>query len=513
MLASCSPQKSAEKNKVLRVNISREPTCFDPRKVYDPSHQILISMLFEGLLKLNPDLSVSFAQACAYEITSDRLVYTFHLGEHSWSDKSLVKAEDFVETYLDLLDPKFPAPHANLLYDVLNAQEAKKGLVSRDQVGIKALDGQTIQITLKRPNPCFLQIVTSPYLVPVCRKKVRENPDWALESGSDYICNGAFSLSKWTPKAEIIFKKNRNYDGKYPAKIQEVHVSLVANEMSALHMYGNGYLDIIGTPFSQIPIPYLKDLKDRKSVVINPVSASLYISFNTTAAPFNNVHLRRALALSVNRKEIIEHVTLLDEEPALSPIPSILKQRKSAQWIRDADIEEAKSELQKALETISHKELRQLTLYFWPLEINYLVAQTLQQQWRQNLELEVEIEVIDFKSLLAKVADGSYKMAIFAWSADYADPISLLHRFRYAKDASNYSRWESEPFNELLDASAIEIDSDKRLDVLEAAEKLLVDEMPIAPLFHWNFSLLVQPEVKGFAMDPLGQIRFDQISF
>ena len=104
-------------------------------------------------------------------------------------------------------------------------------------------------------------------------------------------------------------------------------------------------------------------------------------------------------------------------------------------------------------------------------------------------------------------------MAIFAWSADYADPISLLHRFRFSKDAMNYSRWENERFSTLLDASALEANPAKRAAILQAAEKLLVEEMPIAPIFHWNFSLLIQPEIQGFAMDPLGNIRFDKLSF
>lgn len=508
-----SCQKMPEKNKTLRVNISREPTCLDPRKVFDPSHQMLMSMLFEGLFKLELDLSVSPAQAKSYEISDDRRIYTVHLGDHVWSNQTAVTADDFVQTYLDILNPAFPAPHANLLYDLLNAEEAKKGGVSMSEVGVRAIDAKTIQFELKHPNPCFLQILASPYLVPVCRSQEQKNPEWAISSGSSFVSNGAFSLSFWSPKTEIILKRNRNYSGKYPAKINGIQISLIANEMSALHMYGSGDLDILGTPFSQIPLPYLKDLKDAKSMVINPVSATLFIGFNTQSAPFNNVHFRKAFAMGSNRREIIDHITLLDEEPALSVVPPILKKRPTPHWFEDADVEMAKKEFELAMRELSEKDLKGLTLYFWPLEINYLIAQTLQQQWQRNLGIEVKIEVIDFRTLLSKIADGSYKMAIFIWSADYGDPISLLQRFRYSKDVSNYSRWENQKFSELLDASALERDPEKRFAILQEAERLLVEEMPVAPLFHWNFSLLIQPKVKGFAMDPLGNIRFDEISF
>ena len=508
-----SCQGTPEKNRSLRVNISREPTCFDPRKVFDPSHEMLMSMLFEGLLKLELDLTVSPAQAKQFEVSEDGLLYTFHLGKHVWSNQTPVVAGDFVQTYLDLLNPAFPAPHAHLLYDVLNAEEAKKGTLPLSDVGIREIDPRTLQIQLKRQNPSFLQILASPYLVPICREQEKENPDWALSSGPSFVCNGPFILSHWSPQTEIVLRRNRRYSGHYPAKIQEVQISLISNEMSALHMYGNGYLDILGTPFSQIPLPYLKDLKAKKALWIRPVSASLFIGFNTQAPPFNNVHFRRAIGHSINRRQIVDHITLLDEELGLSPIPSVLKKRPLPHRMKDANREKAQEELQKAREELSEADLKELTLYFWPMEVNYLVAQTLQQQWKEQLNLHIEIEVIDFKTLLAKIGDGSYKMAIFAWSADYGDPLSLLHRFRYSKDAMNYSRWENEKFSALLDASSLEKDGEKRGELLEQAETLLIEEMPLAPLFHWNFSLLVQPEVKGFAMDPLGHVRFDQISF
>ncbi len=509
MISSC--QKLPEKSKVLRVNISREPTCFDPRKVFDPSHQMLMSLLFEGLFKLELDLTVTCAQAQSYEISSDQLTYTFHLGAHVWSDKSPVTAHDYVQTFLDILSPQFPSPHSHLLYDILNAEEAKKGTAALSEAGIRALDPKTVEIRLKRPNPCFLQILASPYLVPICRRQEDKNPGWAMNP--NLISNGMFTLAAWVPKAEISLKRNRNYSGRFPAKINGIHISLIANEMSALHLYGNGFLDLLGAPLSQIPLPYLKDLKERESLVVNPVSASLFIGFNTQLAPFDNVHFRRALSLAIHRRDIIEHITLLDEEPGLCPIPSVLKLSPSSGSIPDGNEAEAKKELEIALQQIPKKSLKNLTLYFWSMEVNYLIAQTLQQQWRNVLDLEVKIEVIDFKSLLSKVKEGSYQMSIFAWSADYADPIALLHRFRYSHDALNYSRWENQRFSALLDSSAFETDPIKRAAILEAAEALLTEEMPIAPLFHWNFSLLIQPEVKGFAMDPLGHIHFDQLSF
>ncbi len=468
-------------------------------------------MLFEGLFRIDVDLNAIPAQVQTYEISDDRLIYTFHLKDHSWSDGSKVSASDFTETFLELLDPEFPTPHSSLLYDVLNAEEAKKGLVPLSSVGIKALDDSTLQIQLKKPTPAFLQILAAPSLCPVHRCQDKENPNWAVLGTQQLISNGHYSLEKWVPHSEIILKKNASYSGNFPAKIPRVHISLIANEMSALHMYGNGYLDILGSPLSHIPLPYLKGLKSQ--LTIQPVSASLYIGFNTMAGPFQNVHFRKALSLAINRSEIIEHITQLKEEPALSPIPSILK-GKSLSLIQDCDLKQAQIELAKAYELLSDEDKsKRLTLYFWPIELNYLIAQALQQQWKETLGIDIEIQSIDFKSLLSKVADASYCMAIFAWSADYGDPASLLHRFCNKDDSMNYPRWSHPSFIKALEEASFERDFEKRSAILQKAEGLLIDEMPIAPLFHWNFSLLINPELKGFAMDPLGRIHFENLHF
>jgi oligopeptide transport system substrate-binding protein len=499
--------------KVLRMNISREPTTLDPRKVFDPSHQALISMLFEGLTKLENDLTIVLAQADSIEISSDQLVYTIQLGNFFWSNGEPVTASDFEKTFLDLLNPQFPAPHAHLLYDVKGAQLAKKGEISLSEVAIAALDSKTLRIELERPNPSFLQILASPALVPVSRSALLTNPKWAESLEEGFVCNGPFIPALWNHHTELVVKKNPRYGGKIKPKLDAIHISMIDNETTALHMYATGHLDLLGTPFSQIPLPYLKDLKDQKSLSIHPVAASLFCGFNTTSYPFNNLFLRKAFSTAIDRKALIEHITLLNEEPGLSAIPSILKPKQKG-WIEDGNEKRAREYLNQALAEmeISLQELESITLYYWPMEVNYRIAQTLQHQWLETLGIEIKIEVIEFKSLLAKVEGETYQAALFAWSADYADPLSLLERFRLPTDAKNYCRWHSAAFNALLDSSSEEVDPDKRMALLEEAEGLLMADMPIAPLFHWNFSLLIQPRVKDFSMDPLGTVRFEKIS-
>ncbi len=499
-MASCQPNPALEmkkREKVLRVNISREPTTLDPRKVFDPSHQAVISMLYEGLTKLNPDLTTSLAQAESYEVSADRLIYVFRLGNHRWSDGSEVCASDFEKTFLDLVDPKFPTPHTHLLYCIKNAQECKRGNVSKECVGIRVLDVKTIEFTLERPCPFFLQILATPALVPY----------------SGDLFNGPFILDSWNRRVELKLRPNLQYSSK-KAHLDSIEITMIDNEISALHMYASEYLDIIGTPFSQIPLAHLKDLKDQNLLKIQPVAASLFCAFNTNSPLFQNANLRKSFATATNRREIIEHITLLDDEPGLGAVPSILKRGRSKTWIQDGDGEKAREYLSVALAelNLSIEDLPPITLYYWPFELNYRISQTLQQQWQNALGIHIQIEAIEFKSLLAKVAEGSYQIGIFAWTADYGDPLSLLDRFRLSSDPKNYSRWESAKFTELLDASSEITDPYQRLEILEEAEEVLMDEMAIAPLFHWSFPLLVQSHISGFSMNPLGTVRFEELS-
>ncbi len=513
LLSAChKPEVNVKNNKTLRINISREPGTLDPRKIFDPSHRAIASLLFEGLMKRGPKSSVRCAQAESVEISDDQLTYTFRLGDHLWSDGTAVTAFDFEKTLCDCLNPAFPSPQAHLLYDVINAQECKQGLTPLNTLGIQAIDAKTLQITLKHPNPCFLQILANNALSPICKAQEEKDPDWP--NNPLFVCNGPFVLSAWNRGVEIVLTRNPRYAGSVHPKIDAISVTMIDNEMSALHMYASGYIDILGTPFSQIPLSYIKELKKQKALHVQPVAASLYCGFNTTMYPFDNINLRKAFSTAINRREIIEHITMLGDEPALSAIPSLLKQGKSLPIIQDGNKAAALQYLHAALEQLGLEanKLPPITLYYWPFELNNKIAQTLQQQWLETLGIKVHIEMIDFKTLLTKVQDGSYQLAIFAWGAEYADPLSLLQQFRLPNDAKNYCRWRSNAFNALLDASALEPDLDKRLAILEQAERLLMDEMPIAPLFHWNFPLLIQPRVTGFSLDPLGSISLDNVS-
>jgi oligopeptide transport system substrate-binding protein len=510
-MGSCqNPTKPEERT--LRMNIYREPGTFDPRRQSDMTSDALLRMLYEGLTRVNSDASIEPAGAEAIEISEDRTIYTFHLTDCKWSNGEPITAFDYAQTWLDLLDPKFHAPNAHRLTPIKNAMLAKKGEVPLFEVGLSALNECTLVVELSSPFPGFLHLVGNSYLAPIYHKNEETYPNWYIEP-HHHVSNGPFHLTKWSKGIEIQMARNPHFRGKR-SNIDELHMTIINNDSSALHMFANGNLDLIGTTLSPIPLSYLKDLKERDALHTTPVAATHFISFNIHEFPFTNVNIRKAFATAINRKNISEYITQLDEEPALGAVPPILKKGRRPAWISDGNIDLAKEYLEKGIQElgITKSDLADLTFIYFSWEATTKIAQAVQQQWLECFGINVNLEAKDPKTAFAMTADGSYQFGMFLWQADYCDVSSLLERFRYAKEFKNYPHWHNPEFVRLLDASSLEIDPEKRLDILEAAEKILVDEMPIAPILHHTFAFMMQSKVEGFTLNPIGQIYFDEIS-
>ena len=222
-MMSCSPTQFSKptRSQSLRINLSKEPASLDPRKGNDMVASQIHFMLYEGLLRLNPDMSLSVAQAESYEISSDHKTYTFHLKNTVWSDGSPVTAYDFEKTWKSMLDPCFPSPDAYLLYPIKNAKPVKEGKLPLDQVAIHSKDVKTLVIELERPTPYFLQILASSVFLPVKTDKDQSMPNWATQP-EQIISNGPFTLKSWKFNQEMVFEKNPHYHR--ASQVQHVEV-------------------------------------------------------------------------------------------------------------------------------------------------------------------------------------------------------------------------------------------------------------------------------------------------
>lgn len=514
LFLSCSKMepKMSKKEQNLKVTIKMEPISLDPRKGNDLIASQLHFMLFEGLLKLNPDLTLSPAQAKSYDVSEDNKTYTFHLRGTTWSNGTPVTAYDFEKSWKSILNPVFPCPDAFLLFPIKNARLAKKGEVPLYQVGITSKDAKTLVVELEYPVPFFLQTVASSVLLPVNFQLDAKEPDWA-DSAKHFISNGPFILKDWKFNQEIVLEKNNLYREAKDVHLDHLSFEIMDNESTILYLYSSGHLDIVGSPISFIPSMIHHDAEKKKQLKFFPVATTKFLAFNTASFPFNNGNLRRAFSYAINRKDIVQYISQLNQKEALTVIPPALLPNQP-DLFNDADQEKAKEYLAKGLQElqIEPKDLNSITFMYVTSAVNQSIAQELQNVWSKVLGVDVNIENVEFKLLHDRSKKGEFSIGIFVWVADYSDPMNILERFQDKTSHRNYSKWHHEAYIQAI-SQAIQAPSPKAYhQKIKEAEQILIDEMPISCLFHDNYVFLIQPHVKGFAISPLGHIYFDRIS-
>lgn len=471
-------------------------------------------LLFDGLTRLDDDGKIAPSLAEKIEISADRLTYIFHLREAYWSDGSPITSWDFEKSWKDILRPDFPAMNAHLLYPIKNAEGAKMGKKSLAEVGITGTDAKTLEVTLEHPTPYFLELVAFCVFYPVNSEIDHSQPDWDQEIGKGFICSGPFCLKTWKRNNVIVLEKNPYYFREDQTIIQEISLCIVDSEMTSLQMFEKGQIDIIGQPLIPLPSDAIPELVKHSDLHIYPVPATTFCTFNVNQPPFHNVHIRKAFSYAINRRQIVQNITQLGEPPALGIIPPILKKRgRTKAFFHDADIESARKHFAQGLLElgITKAEFPKVKYFYSNADSHHKIAQALQQQWQEALGIQIELESIDRKILLHLLKTRNYQMAQGFWMAQYNDPMNIFERFKYKENVKNYSGWENPEFIRLLEDSSNVQTEEERYALLEKAERLFIDEMPLAPVFHWNAAYLAKPYVKTFGTAPIGNGLFDRV--
>ncbi len=496
---SCKDPISSQSTAQLRLVIPEDPVTLDPRKGSDSLSAHLQFMLFEGLVSLHPDGTVSPAQCHTITQSSDKKTYTFLLGHTKWSDGSPVTSYDFTRTWKTILSPDFPCSNAFLFYCIFNAEAAKNGRIPLTEVGIHAPDPYTLIVELEHPTPYFLELLSFCTFFPV-------------HSTDETLSNGPFILKKWTHQEELLFTKNPHYISSSKTLLNSIHISIVNSPLTALQMYENGEIDLIGDPFSTIPPDVLSQLSQTDSLQA-PVAATIFITFNTTKTPFSHKKLRKAFNLAIHREEILTHLLSPQETTAFSAIPPSLKKGNLTHFYKDNDIQKARKLFTEALEELhmSAKELENSLIYLYStLPPHGEIAQILQQQWLHAFGIRISLQNKESKSLLEHLQKKNYLFAQTTYRAQYLDPLSLLERFQYKENSKNYPSWENPLYQKLLQQSYLQ-EGIERLAILEQAEALLLEEIPIAPLFHLGLHYLKKPYLHNIQLSPSGGIFFERL--
>ncbi len=513
LFCNCSKPKHEEEKRSLKLNISHDIVTFDPRRGGDFTSSTIQFLLFEGLTKMTPYSLVSPALAETIDISEDRLVYTFHLRDSKWSNGSSVTAFDFAETWKDMLVPNFPCPNAHLLYPIKNAENAKRGLISDRYIGIRALDHKTLEVRLEHPTPFFLEMISFCVFFPIHQNNSVRNSKWSDASGDDFLCNGPYKLSKYKRGHEIVLEKNPFYWDAENVSLEQIRISIIDNEMTAMKLYELNELDILGLPFTGIPADYVPNLMDRGLLKTSSLPASTICSFNMESFPFTNVNIRKAFAYAINRQEIIDNLACMENENGINLLPSILLNDQPGPFFKDGDIALAKIYLQKGLKELNmdEEDLGTITLLHASTGSFPKIAAALQEQWRKAIGVRVNLVSNEYNVFLDKLTKRDYQMAECVWIAQYHDPMNFFERFKQKKNPKNYPNYENKRYSDLLDKSLLEANTEKRFNLLREAEEILNEDMPLTAIFHWKNVYLQKPHVNNLLLYPTGSFYLTEI--
>jgi oligopeptide transport system substrate-binding protein len=493
----------------LRLNIHSEPPSLDPRKSLDTTSISIIRMCFEGLVRIDENDTPIPAIAERFEHSDDYKTYTFYLRDAKWSDGYPVTAHDFERTWKTILSPHFPCEFAPDLYVLKNGESAKLNRCSLDEIGVSAIDDHTLVVRLDHSVPYFLHLAATHSYFAVPNHIVDANPEWANDSEKQFVSNGPFLMKEWRHHNYIEVGKNPNYWDKDRVRLEKITLLLIEDENTELTMFENAELDWTGSPMSALPTDAMKSLKEKGLVTTYPMSGIYYYVFNTKEFPFNNVHIRRALALSINRKAIIDNITQSGQTPAMALIPPTIW-KEERRYFEDHDLKEARREFDLGLEelNITISQFPPITLSFNSASAHHKIAQAIQEQWHRTFGIRVRLENKEWKVFLDELRLRKFQIARMGGIAGFRDPISFLEFYKYLSSSHNHSQWSNPQFTALIERSERTIDLQERTALLLEAEKILIDEMPLAPIYFYTGSYMKKPYVKDVHLSDLADVDF-----
>jgi oligopeptide transport system substrate-binding protein len=495
------------KGSSITINISTEPGTLDPRKASAHSDVTIISMFMEGLTRTDKSGKNSLALAKSVDISPDRKTYTFQLRHSKWSNGDPVTSYDFSYAWKKSLTPTFNTPSAHLLYVIKNAKQAKLGSLPLSLVGIETPNDKTLVVTLNNPAPYFLDLVANPIYFPVNSKVDRTNPYWA-ENSIGFVGNGPFVLSSWKHYTQLEATKNKEYWDHDAVKLSHVNMVMLTEE-TRFKMFDIKELNWDGSPFSTIPVDAIHSLKGKEKLQIAPTLATQWIRVNTEKKPFGSSQLRRALGYAINRQAIVDHIVQGNQIPATGIVPPSMKLQK-APLFKDGDIELACTLFKEEMENLglSPSKFPEVTLLYTSSKKNHLIAQALQDQWLKVFGIHIELEAVPKTVFFDRISKKDYTLSLGSWSADFNDPINFLEVFKTKDVGTNNTNWEMPRYTELLETSFNCKTPEERLAVLAKSEEILINEMPVIPIFHYTMLYVQDQELKDVVLTTMGNIDF-----
>ncbi len=483
----------------LWINNGGEPEWIDPGKCADAVGGEIIFNIFAGLTQPHPQTLQPMPDVAeSWERSKDGLIYTFHLRRSTWSDGTPLTARDFVWSWKRVLNPATASKYASLLFVIKGAEAYNQGKGSADAVGLRAIDAQTLEVHLSEPVPYFLALTHHYTLMPVPKHVISglieagKSPD--LWTRPQYIVsNGAYTLKEWHFRQMMLLEKNPRYWDATSVRLAHIRVSEVESNNTALNLYRTGELDSIGTN-TALPSEFLGELKHFGDFHHSPYLTVYWYWLNTKRPPLDDVRVRRALSLAIDRRAITAYIKRGGETPMANLVPDGLAGYRAPEAPLFAP-----GQARQLLAAAGYPQGRSfptLALSYNTAEGHKQIAEAIQQMWKENLGINVRLENQEWKVFLSNVENDNFDIARLGWTGDFADPYTFLEVLS-GTSGNNHSGWSDPEYDKLLAAANAEANPAMRLALLRQAEELLLAAQPLLPIYLYTRSYMLKPYVMG----------------
>ncbi len=492
--------------KVLTYSVNTDVPTLDNSLANSVPSITITNQIQEGLIRMH-DGEIIPGIAEDWDISEDGITYTFHLRDAEWSDGEPITAYDFEYGIRRLVDPTTASPYSFISEPIKNAMKINSGELPVEELGVKALDDKTLEITLEQPTPYFLGMLDMPHFYGARKDFIEEyGQDYAADADK-LVYSGPFILKEWKHEDRLILEKNEKYWNKDKVNLDEVNVIVVTDPNTALAMYENGELDFVDVPNDLVP-------EHEDEVELYYDGSDDFLKLNMDGSnPLHNKNLRLAINYAIDREDYINITTNGIYDAAtryILPVVSGVEKKYGEEYPYEAfplkgDVEKAKEYLDKAMKELGVSNPQDIVLELLTTDNDNarIQAEVIQDQLQRNLDIVIDIRQVPYKQRLEMEDKREFEMVFSGWAPDYDDPYTYLGLF--ASDSPyNQISYKSEKYDELLQISTLSQDPKERMDAMFEAEKTLLEDAAIVPLQMRRIAWLKDPKVKGLVRSYVG---------